>query len=214
MRTRTIVIFIAALLLVVPTVADAQDWVLRVRAIAVEPNDDSQQIGDTGSEVAVDSATTIEVDVTYMFGKRLGLELIAATPKHDLNASGGALDGADLGSVKLLPPTLTLQFHPLPGGLFDLYVGAGVNFTTFYSYDLSGDLADLGVTDVDFDDSFGLAGNLGLNVNLGKSFLLNGDIKYIQVTTTADIQTADGILDSVDVDINPWVFGLGVGFRF
>ena len=213
MGKKTLLI-IVAVLLAVPTVADAQDWVLRVRAIAVEPNDSSDQIGDTGSEVAVDSATTIEVDVTYMLSKRLGLELIAATPKHDLSASGGALSGADLGSVKLLPPTLTLQFHPFPGGLFDLYVGAGVNYTTFYSYDLSGDLADLGVTDLDFDNSFGLAGNIGLNVNLGRTLLLNGDIKYIQVTTTADIQTADGTLDSVDVDINPWVFGLGVGFRF
>jgi len=213
MRTRTVLLVLAALL-VVSTAADAQDWILRVRAIAVEPNDDSEQIGDTGSEVAVDSANTIEVDLTYMFTKRLGLEVIAATTKHDLSATGGAVGGADLGSVKVLPPTLTLQLHPFPGGLFDLYVGAGVNFTMFYSYDLSDDLAGLGVTDVGFDDSFGLAGNLGLNINLGDRFLINGDIKYVQITTTADVKVGGEILDSVDVDINPWVFGLGVGFRF
>jgi outer membrane protein len=180
----------------------------------VDPNDSSQQIGETGSEVAVDSATTLELDVTYMFSSHFGLEVIAATTKHDLAAAGGALNGANLGSVKVLPPTATLQWHPAPGGLMNFYLGLGINYTLFYSYDLSDDLAGLGVTDVGFDNSFGLAGDVGLNINLGKKLHLNADVKYIQITTTADIKTADGTLDKVDVDINPWVFGLGIGYRF
>ena len=213
MRMKAI-LFIMVAVLVVPNIADAQNWILRARVIGVQPNDSSQQIGETGSEVAVDSATTLELDITYMLSTNFGIEVIAATTKHDLTAAGGALNGASLGSVKVLPPTATLQWHPAPAGLLDIYFGVGINYTLFYSYDLSDDLAGLGVTDIGFDNSFGFAGDLGLNINLGDTWMLNADIKYIQITTTADIQTADGTLAKVDVDVNPWVIGIGAGFRF
>jgi outer membrane protein len=116
--------------------------------------------------------------------------------------------------VSILPPTVVLQFHPFPGGLFDFYIGAGVNYTNFYDYDLSGDLADVGVTDIDFDSSFGLAGDVGLNIWLGNHFNINGDIKYVQISTDAKIKVDGGLLDTVTVDINPWIFGVGVGWRF
>lgn len=201
-------------LILIPSVTYAGDWVVRLRVINIDPNESSGEIGETGSEIAVDSKTVPEVDVTYNFTKRLGLELIAAVSDHGLSATGGALNGANLGTVSLLPPTLVLQFHPFPGGLFDFYIGAGVNYTNFYDYDLSSDLAGLGVTDIGFDNSFGLAGDVGLSVYFGDHFHLNGDIKYIQIATDAEIRTADGILDTVSVDINPWVFGLGVGWKF
>ena len=197
-----------------PAIADAGDWILRARVINVSPNESSGEIGDTGSEISVDDATTLEVDVTYMFTDRVGLEVIAATTEHDLAASAGALDGASAGSVKVLPPTAVLQFHPMPGGLFDFYLGAGINYTYFYSYDLSADLAGLGVTDVKFDNSIGFAGDIGFNVNLNENFHINADVKYITIGTDADIKVGSDTLDKVSVDIDPWVFGVGVGYRF
>jgi outer membrane protein len=213
MRRKVFLIVLVAAM-AMPVTADAGDWILRVRGIGVTPNDSSDEIGDFGSTVAVDSAYTIEVDVTYMFMKSLGIELIAATTSHDLSASGGDLNGANLGTVKLLPPTATLQFHPFGEGMFDFYIGAGINYTFFYSYDLSSALADLGVTDIEFSNSFGLAGNVGLSLNLGKHFHINADLKYIQLNTDADIKVNGDTLDSVNVDINPWVYGLGVGWKF
>ncbi len=213
MRAR-ILIGVMIALLVVPAVADAQNWILRVRGISIDPDDSSGEIGATGSTIDVDSATTIEVDITYLFSSSFGIEVIAATAKHDLTASGGALDGADLGAVTHLPPTAVLQWYVIPEGVINLYVGAGINFTTFYDYDLSADLAGLGVTDIEFDDSFGLAGNAGINLNLGERWMLNADVKYIQIDTEADIKVGNDSLDVVSVDINPWVFGVGVGVRF
>jgi outer membrane protein len=144
----------------------------------------------------------------------LGIEVVAAIADHDLTASGGALSGADLGTVSILPPTVVLQFHPAPGGMFDFYIGAGVNYTNFYDYDLSDDLEELGVTDIDFSSSFGLAGDVGLNVWLGDNFNINGDIKYAQISTDAKIKAGSDTLDTVAVDINPWIFGVGIGWRF
>ncbi|MCG6949327.1 MAG: outer membrane beta-barrel protein [Acidobacteria bacterium] len=215
MRTKALIVVVVALI-AMPVAANAGDgdWILRARVINVSPNESSGPILSFGGEVGVDSATTLEVDVTYMFSKRLGLEVIAATTGHDLSAAGGDLAGASLGDVKVLPPTAVLQFHPLPGGLFDLYFGGGVNFTLFYSYDLSADLAGLGVTDLEFDESFGLAGNIGMNFNLGDNLLINVDLKYIKIGTDVDVMAGSDALGTIGVDIDPWVFGAGVGWRF
>lgn len=211
---RRIALILILTMILAPAVTFAGDWILRLRVINIDPNESSGKIGDTGSEVAVDSASVPEVDLTYMLNNHFGFELVAAVADHDLSASGGLVNGADLGTVSLLPPTVVAQFHPFPGGLFDFYVGAGINFTTFYSYDLSGDLRDLGVTDIEFDDSFGLAGDIGLNLWFGDHFNVNGDIKYIQISTDAKVRAGSDTLDTVSVDIDPWVYGVGVGWKF
>ncbi len=213
MKTKALLIVMIAML-AIPAAADSGDWIVRLRGIEVDPNDSSEQIGDTGSEVGVNSKFTLEIDVTYMLSRSFGLELIAATTRHDLYATGGALNGADLGSVKVLPPTLTLQWYIIPEGMLNFYVGLGVNWTYFYSYDLSADLADLGVTDINFGNSFGFSGDVGVNVNFSEHWMVNADIKYILLSTDADIMIGNDTLDSVHVDIDPWVFGLGVGYRF
>lgn len=211
---KRVVLGMVLVMILAPAVTDAGDWILRLRAINIDPDESSEEIGNFNSTVAVDSATVPEVDITYMFSGSFGLEVVAAIADHDLSASGGAINGADLGTVSLLPPTAVLQWHLAPEGLFDFYLGVGVNYTTFYDYDLSDTLASLGVTDIDYDDSFGLAGNVGLSVYLGDHFHFNGDIKYIQISTDAEIQVGSDVLDTVGVDIDPWVYGLGVGWKF
>ena len=199
------------------SIAFAQDAnkMIRARLINVAPNDDSTQILDTGTEVAVDDAIVPEVDLTYMFHQNWGLEIIAATSPHDLSTENGALGAADAGEVWVLPPTLTLQYHTGFGQGFDFYCGLGVNYTLFYNYDVSADLEGLGVTDIDYDNSFGLAGNVGFDFQITDKWVFNVDLKYIDIATEADLKLADDTtLASVDVDINPLVIGIGVGYRF
>jgi outer membrane protein len=204
----------ALILLVLPSVAQAQEnWIFRARIIDVSPNSSSSEILDTGTTIDVDSAWTLEVDITYMFSEHVGLELIAATSEHDLSTTGGALGGADAGSVWVLPPTLTLQYF-FGTGKIRPYIGAGINYTVFYSYDLSDDLAGLGITDVKFSNSFGFDGNIGIDFSLGGNWLLNADIKYIQISTDADLRVGSDTLDTISVDVDPWVFGIGAGIRF
>jgi len=190
-------------------------WILRFRIISVSPDDSSSTIADTGTGVAVDSDVVPEFDVTYMMTEHWGLELIAGTSKHDLSGKDGSLAGADMGSIKVLPPTLTLNYHFTVGEKFHPYVGAGINYTTFYNYDLSGDLASLGVKHISFDSSTGLAGQVGLDIDLKNGWLMNFDVKYIDMSTDAKIILDSGeVLDTVSVDINPWVLGFGFGYRF
>jgi outer membrane protein len=213
MRKPVLALLFAVLL--VPAVTESADWIARLRAISISPNDSSSTILDTGTAVTVDSKATVEVDITMMLSDTWGLELIAATAAHDLATSGGDLGGVSAGEVSVLPPTLTLQYFFATDSGLHPYAGVGVNFTLFYDYELSDALAGVGATDVDFDNSFGLAGDLGLDIDLGEKWLLNFDLKYIMIDTDATIKVAGGgSLDTVQVDIDPWVYGIGIGLRF
>jgi outer membrane protein len=188
----------AALLLAlaIPATADAQAWMARLRAIDVVPNASSSLSG-----LDVDSAWAPELDFTYFFNKNLAAELILGTTRHEVT-----LNGASLGKVSVLPPTLTLQYHFTNLGAFKPYVGGGINISWFYNNDLQA-----GNTPLDLDSySVGGALQAGIDYEIQKNWFLNADVKYIWMST--DVKAGGATL--TDLKINPWVFGVGVGYRF
>ena len=166
----------------------------RVRAIHVAPDASSAPV--TG--VDANDQTVPELDFTYFINKNVGMELILATTRHTVS-----LNGTNLGKVSLLPPTLTLQYHFMPGEKIKPYVGAGVNYTRFYSVDLG---SNLDVT----RNSWGGALQLGVDIALGKSSYFNIDVKKLYIKT--DVKSAGSYLTTLD--INPVVWGVGYGRRF
>src|SRR5574343_307115 len=102
----------------------AGDIVARVRAVQITPADeDTVAITD----VSVSKKTIPEVDFTYFLSPNLAAELILTYPqKHTLSSNG-----AEIGTLKHLPPTLSLQYHFAPNDTFRPYVGAGLNYTIF-----------------------------------------------------------------------------------
>lgn len=62
------------------------------------------------------------------------------------------------------PPTVSLQYHFNPNGNLRPYVGAGVNYTLFFSAKTRGALAD---SKLELDPSFGLAAQAGLRARGG-----------------------------------------------
>lgn len=227
MLKKTLWIALIALVVFAPTVADAGEWKLRGRVISVSPDSDSDLIPGTaivpetptrafedGTIVDVDSATTLEVDVTYMFNEKWGLEVIAAMPSHDLTGKGGTLNGADLGTADLIPPCFTAQYFFATKGALKPYIGAGFNYT-FFSYDRSDDVEGLGL-DIELDDAAAFVLDAGLDFNLKNNWSLNFDVKYVPLSTDATIKDAStgAEVATVGVDINPWIIGLGVGYKF
>jgi outer membrane protein len=94
------------------------------------------------------------------------------------------------------------------------YVGAGLNYTMFYSDKASaGIIAAAGSTNVHLKDSFGWAAQAGVDIDLAPNMFLNIDVKYIDIATTARLSTANLGTQSVKVNLNPLVFGVGLGFR-
>ncbi|MEM9681601.1 MAG: OmpW family outer membrane protein [Bacteroidota bacterium] len=173
-------------------------WQARFRVISVIPSVDDNL---DGGDVDISTAFVPEVDFTYFFNKNIAVELILATAKHDVEVGD-----ADLGHVWLLPPTLNLQYH-FYAGEFKPYVGAGVNYTIFYGVD-EGD-----VVGMDYENTFGFSLQTGIDYNLNDKWFLNFDVKKLFLSTDVDVNTGEGILP-VEVDINPWIVGLGAGLKF
>jgi outer membrane protein len=197
-----------------PAIATAKegDWLIRGRIITVNPNDSSGTLsGVPTAGVALNNDQTLELDFTYMLSNNLGLELIAGTTKHHVTGTG-SLAGADVGKVKVLPPTLTLQYHFSPGAKISPYAGVGINYTKFYNSKPGTALA--AGSGVKYKDSWGLAAQVGMDIRLNNKWFLNLDAKYIKIDTTATVTGTSSSLGSVNVDVNPWVLGVGIGTRF
>ena len=203
--------------------ADENPWMIRGRVLGVLP-DESADLSVAGAALAggvdIGDQYVPELDITYFFNKNVAVELILAVTPHDVDAINvtvpGALNNAtvDLGDVWLLPPTLTLQYHFDTGTQFKPYIGAGVNATFFFDEDQGG-VAD----GIDYDSSLGGAVQIGFDYDLDGEpggWALNADVKkiWINADVTVDFTTALGATVNADVDINPTVIGVGLGYKF
>lgn len=199
---KKLLLTVAALAVVVPGVAQAAqgDWLVRGRVLGVVPDESSTV--SAGGKAEVGDTVTPELDFTYFLLDNLAAELILGTSKHDVDWTVGP---TSLGSVWLLPPTLTLQYHPMPEGSFRPYFGAGVNYTIFYNVD-----EPAGMT-VDYEDSFGVALQAGADFAINEDWFFNADVKKLFLST--DVSVNGGAV-TADVDLDPWIFGVGIGRKF
>lgn len=177
-------------------------WLVRVRAVHLDPANKSDPIGGVGASdrLTINSKTIPEVDISYFFTPNWATELVLTYPQKQKVS----LDGAEIGTFKHLPPTLTLQYHFTPQKTISPYVGAGINYTRISSVKLLNGAADLE------SSSLGLALQAGVDFKLDKNWSLNLDVKKVQIRS--DVNTAAGQLSAVKID--PWLIGVGVGYRF
>jgi len=201
-------------------------WRVRLRGVAVIPQE-SAAIGVIGGDADISNSFIPELDFTYFFNRHFAAELILGTTRHkvstvssDLSAIGAGTSNVDLGKVWLLPPTLTLQYH-YPVGKFNPYVGAGINYTIFYS-------ADQGpvVKDIEYKNKFAFAAQAGFDIDISKKVFVNVDLKKIFLSTTATVDASNltpsaspqlaPVLQNIeaDVKIKPWLLGVGIGYKF
>jgi outer membrane protein len=173
-------------------------WMVRLRAIDVAPDASSSISG-----LDVKGQWAPELDFTYFFTRNLAAELILATTRHEVT-----LNGTSLGKVSVLPPTLTLQYHFTDLGAVKPYVGAGLNVTWFYNNGLQLPTGTkLGVDNT----SIGGALQGGFDYEIAKNWYFNADVKYIWMSTDVTLPSGATL---TNLKINPWVYGIGIGYRF
>jgi len=201
------------------------DWILRAGATYVDPDDSSSVVSLNQSSLGEDSGVSVDGDTQlgltlgYMFNSHWGVELLAATPfEHDIGAEGQALAGLNInevGQADQLPPTLSAIYYLDSTRRIKPYVGLGINYTGFFDEDLSGEVTDaLGDASLSLDDSWGLAAQLGSDFALTERLHLNLSVRYIELETDAEIKLSDGGRINVDVDVDPLVYTLALGFTF
>lgn len=210
---------------------EAGDIIVRAGITTVDPQESSDQLALNGSEAAfigavgaeelgLDSDTQLGLTIEYMLDSNWGVELLAATPFEHTATTTGALNGLDIADIKHLPPTLSAVYHFNNGSAFQPYVGAGLNYTIFFSEDTTNaadaTFATLGLTggNVELDDSLGLALQVGFDYQLNEKWLVNASVRWIDIDTEATIKFDNGSKISSDVDVDPMVYSVMIGYKF
>ena len=207
----TRILAVAALALATsPALAQsAGSWTFGIGAHQVAPKSDNgtltaTPLGDLRMEVGNNARPTITAE--YFIRDNLGLEVLAALPfQHDIAVAGVG----KVGSTKHLPPTVSLQYH-FGQGKVKPFVGLGVNYTRFFSTKTEGPIAG---ADLELSDSWGLAGHVGLDVQIGDKSAIRIDYRKIDIDTKAKLNGANlGTKNTVNID--PSVYGIAYVFAF
>lgn len=189
--------------------SESGNFMVRVQGTVVDPDSSaSVTVGGAplaGADAEVDTAVLPTATLTYFLNKNIAVELFCCFAK--LEADGkGAIAGTDLGDFWVFPPALTLQYHFDTFGAVKPYVGAGVQYIHFFN---EGNSALGGK--IDLDDAIGFTLQAGVDVSLGGGWYLNADVKKTFIETDASWQ---GTAIAANVEIDPWIYSVGVGYRF
>ena len=223
-------LFALALAAPVAHAHEAGDILVRAGAITVNPNTDSGSVKvdqgpiagtNLGGKATLSSDTQLGLNFAYMITNSLGIELLAASPfEHDVKIKGTALGAANnkLGTLKHLPPTLSLVYYPLDAkSAFQPYVGAGINYTWIYDEHVGSEASANGFSNFRASNSWGMAWQVGADYMLTDNIMINGQVRYIDIDTTAYVDNnavAGGTRAKVNVDVDPWIYMVGLGYKF
>lgn len=184
------------------------DIVLNVRLTDVAPDAGDPIVTAAGAATGLKTDVKEDIKPTiglgYFLTDKLAVEVIAGTTQHTVKAVGAGTDVA-VHKTWVLPPVLSLQYHPLPNARFSPYVGAGLNYMLFYSG------KDRNGFTVDLDNGFGYALQAGADIPINAAYSLNIDVKKVWFDTDASIN--GGALKS-KVKLDPLVASVGFGRRF
>ncbi|WP_170331470.1 OmpW/AlkL family protein [Ruegeria arenilitoris] len=172
------------------------DWTLGIGVGYLDPKSDNGTA--LGLDVDVDADTRPIFTAEYFIQDNLGIELLAATPfKHDITL-GGSLD---IGSVKHLPPTLSLNYHFPTNSVWKPYVGAGLNYTIFFDEDLPG---------LEIENSLGVAVQAGLDYMVTENGAIRLNVRWFDIDSDVKLNgTKIG-----EAEIDPWLVGVSYVHRF
>ncbi len=182
---------------------DAPGWLIKLGVHDVAPKSDNGTLAGGALAVDVDDSVRPTATFEYLFTPHLGVEAIVAWPfQHKVE-----LNGAQAAKVEQLPPTVSLHYHFNPGGTVSPFVGVGVNYTRFFDIQEEGPLEG---ANLDLDSSWGVAAHAGLDFRIDAHWLAGVDVRWIDIDTKAKVNGAD--VGTVNID--PWVYGAYVGYRF
>lgn len=206
----------------------AGDFILRAGAVHVSTHENSSSVrvdrgalagANLGGRARLDNDTQLGLNLAYLVTDHFAVELLGATPfRHDVTirgTQGGIADGK-LGRLKHLPPVLSALYYPMDNrSAFQPYLGVGINYTWFHDESIHRDARAAGFRNLRVDNSWGLAAQIGADYLLTDRIMLNLQVRYIDIDTRAYVNNVDlDVRARVNVDVKPWVYMAGIGYRF
>ena len=188
-----------------PAMAQSKgDWTIGAGVHQVAPKSNNGSLAGGTLKVDVDNDIKPTITGEYFIADNLGIELLAALPfKHDINIAGLG----NVGSTKHLPPVVSLQYHFNTAGKVSPFLGAGLNYTTFFSEETGGALA---ASTLKMEDSWGLAAHAGLDFAFGAKGALRVDVRWIDIDS--EVRLDGQKLGTVNID--PLAYGVSYVFKF
>lgn len=189
---------------------------IRVRALGVITRNSGSVDQVAGSGLSTTDSLVPELDISYFFTKNIAAELILGVTRHSVTGTGvAATNGLNVGSAWLLPPTLTIQYHFTDLGAFKPYVGAGVNYTMFFSQSAgnAADAAGVIVTNSHLQNAFAPVLQVGFDYMIDRHWGFNVDVKKLWLRPNWDGTSNVGALTG-KVNLDPWLIGAGVTYKF
>lgn len=200
---KTLILSVALTALALPALAQSQgEMTFGVGVAYVSPKSDTGKLAGMDSEINESARPSLTFE--YFIRDNLGVEVLAATPfSHDVSLAGLG----EVGTVKHLPPTVSLNYHFPTGGAFSPFVGLGLNFTGVWDEEAKGALAG---KKLQVKNSVGVAAHLGADYWLAENRAIRADLRWIDID-------ADVLLDGAEigtVNIDPTVAGISYLMKF
>ncbi|MGP6380485.1 outer membrane protein OmpW [Yersinia bercovieri] len=210
---KKITLALLAVAALAPTAASAHqagDYIFRAGTATVRPNTGSDDVLGYGSFKA-DNNTQLGLTFSYLITDNIGVELLAATPfRHKI----GLGPIGDIAEVKQLPPTLMAQYYFRDKqDKLRPYLGIGLNYTTFFDEKFNSTGTAAGLTDLSVKDSWGIAGQAGMDYMVSENWMLNMSVWWMNIESDVKFK-AGGVEQSISTRLDPWVFMFGAGYRF
>jgi len=194
----------ALMALAAPAMAQSRgDWTVGFGLGYLDPKSDNGTLDGLNAEI--DASTRPIFTAEYFIRDNLGVELLAATPfSHEITLGTSAIPGGvSAGTARQLPPTLSLNYHFPTNSAWKPYLGAGVNYTTFF--DEQSSLGNLKV-----DDSVGFSVQAGVDYMISDKGAMRLNLRWFDIDSDV---TLDGIYIG-KAEIDPILIGVSYVHRF
>lgn len=169
----------------------------------VNPKSDNGTLAGGTVPVEIGDNTRPQITAEYFVRDNIGVELLAALPfEHSIES-----DGTEIGTVKHLPPVLSLQYHFDVTEQWKPFVGVGVNFTGFYDAEAEGPLSG---NELRVKNSWGLAAHLGADYWINERSAVRADLRWIDIDADVTLNGAD----IGEVEVDPIVAGISYVMKF
>jgi len=198
-----------------PALAQRGEWQYRTSLAAVMPSGDSDSVADLGTVLSLDTGPALALDASYGLSHTLAASFTLTGSYHSMETSGGLAGGLTAGDLWLGSATLTLQWRPGLMGPWHPYLGAGLSYAEPFAFDVDDEAAAIGLVDVEFDGDLGYVLQAGVMYDLDREWFLDLRFGYSTLTAEAHLTVDPGLpYDTVEMELDPWQVGLGVGTRF
>lgn len=169
-----------------------------------------------GANVAVKDNTALAFDIGYALDDRWTIRTAFGAPPTTTLSAAGSLKGfvppltGTLGKVKYGPAVLSATWKLGKFGVFEPYVGAGLNYTHVFS-SKDGDIAGLKVK-----SAFGTALQVGFDVPIDRHWAVFLDARkiYVKTTATGTVPALGGPPAKASVTLDPLIVHMGASYRF